>query len=118
PAVVVAARRAQSGQQHPAVLGALRGQLRAERPLNRHVAVEHLVDLFEDEVGRHLIRSISRGGSRTISSLNVPSARTPAIPPFLTSARAPVMSCTTWLKSGSWPTTSTRPPSSTDSSSS
>ena len=36
-------------------------------------------------------------------------ARSPPTPPFLKSTRAPVRSCTSWEKSGSWPTTRTGP---------
>ena len=49
--------------------------------------------------------------ARTMSAISspcAPSRRTAAIPPFLKSMRPPVRSKTTWEKSGSWPTTSTR----------
>jgi len=93
--MILATRRAQRGEQHAAMLGALGRELIAERLLDRYGAIEDLVDPLDHGVGAHLIRSISRGRISTISSLRVPSVRTPAMPPFLTSARAPVISWTT-----------------------
>ena len=49
------------------------------------------------------------GRRRTTSSPPAPSRRTTATPPFLKSTRAPVSWATTVERSGSWPTSSTRP---------